>query len=212
VIMFRKRLLGALSIVAMSLVLTGCLGDYFAPEDRSSVPVAGEFDHLTESGVERIKSRGSARLDMISGRLEKEVVGLPADTAYGPTILAKDGRMIEISIAGPDGDVSASSDTLRFNTVSTRPDFSEATYFLRAGSWDELVKFIHDGVARYGIDADAAGRWIESIGGKDTETSNYALGPGTSTGLAVTYDLRYDGPKGQRVIIVHVNPVQDLKD
>src|SRR4029453_15862559 len=100
----------------------------------------------------------------------------------------------------------------RFNTVSTQPDFSEVTYFLRAGSWEELVKFIHDGVARYGIDSGTAARWIESIGGKETETSSYALGPGTSTGLAVTYDLRYDGPKDQRVIIVHVNSVQDLKD
>jgi hypothetical protein len=32
------------------------------------------------------------------------------------------------------------------------------------------------------------------------------LGPGTSTGLDVTYDLRYDGAKDVQVIIVHVNP------
>ncbi|WP_336885601.1 hypothetical protein [Arthrobacter sp. FW305-BF8] len=59
---------------------------------------------------------------------------------------------------------------------------------------------------RYGIDTDSAEGWIESISRKPEDKSNFAVSPGTSTGLLVTYDLRYDGSKDVQVIIVHVNP------
>ena len=84
-----------------------------------------------------------------------------------------------------------------------RQDFSEVTYFLTTGSPDEFFDLIRDGVERYGIDCDSAERWISSP--KDPEgRSDFSLAPGTSTGLAVNYDLRYDGAKDTQVIIVHV--------
>jgi hypothetical protein len=65
---------------------------------------------------------------------------------------------------------------------------------------------IRDGVHRYGTDSESAERWIESISRRPEDKTDFALGPGTSTGLQVTYDLRYDGSKDVQVIIVHVNP------
>jgi hypothetical protein len=65
---------------------------------------------------------------------------------------------------------------------------------------------IRDGVDRYGIDKESAENWIESISSRPEVKSDFAISPGTSTGLKVTYDLRYDGSKGIQAIIVHVNP------
>jgi hypothetical protein len=60
-------------------------------------------------------------------------------------------------------------------------------------------------VDRYGIDGESAERWIESISDRPQDKSSFAIGPGTGTGLEVTYDLRYDGAKDVQVIIVHVS-------
>ncbi len=38
------------------------------------------------------------------------------------------------------------------------------------------------------------------------DEGDFSLAPGTSTGLRVSYDLRYDGSKDVQVIIVHVHP------
>lgn len=69
-----------------------------------------------------------------------------------------------------------------------------------------MTSLIRDGVDRYGIDSQSAERWIESISSRPEEGSDFALPPGNSTGLQITYDLRYDGSKDTQVIIVHVNP------
>lgn len=45
----------------------------------------------------------------------------------------------------------------------------------------------------------------ESISDRPEDKSDFAIAAGTSTGLQVTYDRRYDGSKGVPVIIVHVN-------
>lgn len=60
---------------------------------------------------------------------------------------------------------------------------------------------------RYGIDSESAEQWIDSTTSQPEDNSDFARGPGTSTGLGITYDLRYDGSKDTQVIIVHVNPV-----
>ncbi|QOT19368.1 hypothetical protein [Paenarthrobacter sp. YJN-5] len=66
---------------------------------------------------------------------------------------------------------------------------------------------ICDWVEAHGIDKEPADRWIEDISAKPEQKSTFAITSGTSTGLEVTYDLRYDGSKNVQVIIVHVNPM-----
>jgi hypothetical protein len=61
-------------------------------------------------------------------------------------------------------------------------------------------------VNRYGIDPESAERVIEWISSPEDRT-DFAISPGTSTGLEVTYDLLYDGSKTVQVIIVHVCPL-----
>jgi hypothetical protein len=73
------------------------------------------------------------------------------------------------------------------------PDFSEVTYFLKADHKDDFFALIR-GVDRYGIPSDSAERWIESISNRPEDKSDFALSAGKSTGLMVTYDLRYDRP------------------
>ncbi|MEO3781123.1 hypothetical protein ABGB16_30870 [Micromonospora sp. B11E3] len=100
----------------------------------------------------------------------------------------------------------AKTDRLRLNGMNTGPDFREVTYFLTAESLKDYTALILDGVDRYGIDEESADRWIDSISSRPEDKSAFALGPGESTGLKVTYDLRFDGSKDVQVIIVHVHP------
>ena len=67
---------------------------------------------------------------------------------------------------------------------------------------------IRDGVEQHGIESRAAEGWITTISGRPEDRSSFALGPGTATGLNVSYDLRCDGSKDVQVITVHVSPVQ----
>jgi hypothetical protein len=209
------RLRGPAAVVlialAASLALAGCQISSPSAEPTSATSSAGstvnttEFSTLDASGVAEIRNSKSARLDMTSGRLEKETVRVTQDS-YGPEINTRDSGKISLTIAGPSGDVTGETDRIRFNTTTKRQDFSEVTYFLTTGSPDEFFDLIRDGVERYGIDSDSAERWISSRKANPEGKSDYSLAPGTSTGLAVSYDLRYDGAKDTQVIIVHVSP------
>ncbi|MBT2517551.1 hypothetical protein J7E29_08925 [Streptomyces sp. ISL-90] len=199
-----KPMFAAALAVLLAALMTGCavvVGP--SPEPRGPVLTDG-YSTLDAEGVAQIKATRSLRLDMRSGILTKASVGLRDDDA-GQYVSTNDERTIDISIDGPDGTVTGSSDTVGFNTVGDQPDYSEVTYFLTAGSLGEYVTLIRDGVDRYGIDGENAEAWIDSISDDPDRTSNYALGPGTATGLDVTYDLRYDGGDETQVVIVHVN-------
>ncbi|MHA7302312.1 hypothetical protein [Pseudarthrobacter sp. MDT1-22] len=121
-------------------------------------------------------------------------------------INTRDAGKIKLTIVAPSGEISGETDRIRLNTTNKRPDFSEVTYFLTAGSPDEYFELIRDGVARYGIDADSAERWIAGAQRDPERKTDFSITSGTSTGLDVNYDLRYDGGKDTQVIIVHVRP------
>lgn len=196
----------AASLLLVPLLLTGCVVPYGGADAVTTATAAADgYARLDEAGIAQIKASKSARLDMTSGQLSKESVGLANGTSQAPDVKINDGT-IALDIEGPQGSISASTDRLRLNGMSNGPDFREVTYFLTAGSLEDYTALIRDGVDRYGIPSDSAERWIDSISSRPGEKSDFALGPGTSTGLDVTYDLRYDGSKGVQVIIVHVNP------
>ena len=203
----RKSLKAALGALTLALALAGYSG--VVSGNQATAPDAGEFDTLTSDGAERITSQGTAKLDMTKGKLEKEAVGLPADAAKGPLIFAQDGREIQISIAGPKGTVSGNSDTLKFVTDSARSDFKEVTFYHRFDTWEDLEKDVRDGVSRYGLDADDAEYWLQNVNktSSPVDLFKHRLGPGTSTGLAVTYDIVYDFPDPS-VISIRVSPLE----
>jgi hypothetical protein len=165
-----------------------------------------EFSTLDAAGVDAIRDSMTARLDMRSGTLQKAAVRL-TDDSFGPEINTRDTGKISLIIAGPSGDISAETDRIRFNTTQSRPDFREVTYFLTASSLEEYIGLIRDGVAKYGIDPESAEGWISSAQGNPGTKSDFSITSGTSTGLEVNYDLRYDGSKDTQVIIVHVHPL-----
>jgi hypothetical protein len=203
--------------VAAAVAATGLLAGCQVPGPASpsfsssttsssgSTVSTSEFSTLDAAGVDRIRTAKEARLDMSSGSLLKADVGVTGDS-FGPEINVQDSGKIALSILGPQGTVDAQTDRIRFNTTDERTDFSEVTYFLTAGSPEELFTLIRDGVARYGINAETAEYWIQSVSEDPDGKSDFALDPGTATGLDVTYDLRYDGSKDTQVIIVHVSP------
>ena len=164
---------------------------------------ASEFSALDAAGVDQIRESKTARLDMSSGRLEKAAVRVTEDS-YGPEINTRDSGKIKLTILAPSGAISGETDRIRFNTTNKRPDFSEVTYFLTADSPDKYFELIRDGVERYGIDGDSAERWIAGAQREPERKSDFSITSGTSTGLNVNYDLRYDGGKETQVIIVHV--------
>lgn len=147
-----------------------------------------------------------AIFDMKFGELTKESVGLEDGTSQAPDVLVPDGLM-ELKIEAPRGLISAKTDRLRLNGMNSGPDFREITYFLKAESLEEFTALIRDGVDRYGIPAESAEGWIESMSTRPEDKHDFALVPGTATGLQVQYDLRYDRSKDVQVIIVHVHPI-----
>ncbi|MCP9000057.1 hypothetical protein NFC73_09985 [Pseudarthrobacter sp. RMG13] len=176
-----------------------------APTSQGSTMSTSEFSTLDAAGVDRIRESKTARLDMSSGRLEKAAVRVTEDS-YGPEINTRDSGKIKLTIVAPSGEITGETDRIRLNTTDKRPDFSEVTYFLTAGSPHEYFELIRDGVARYGIDADSAERWIAGAQRDPDRKTEFSITSGTSTGLDVNYDLRYDGGKDTQVIIVHVRP------
>jgi hypothetical protein len=196
----------AASILLVPLLLTSCVVPYGGADATTTATAAADgYARLDEAGIAQIKASKSARLDMTSGQLTKESVGLKDGNSEAPDVLVRDGLM-SLEIQGPRGTVSAETDRLRLNGMNTRSDFTEVTYFLTAESLEDFTALIRDGVDRYGIPSESAERWIESMSSRPEDKGDFALGPGTSTGLDVTYDLRYDGAKDVQVIIVHVNP------
>jgi hypothetical protein len=163
------------------------------------------FSTLDAAGVENIRATRTARLDMSSGLLEKDAVRVTKDS-YGPEINTRGSGRISLSILAPNGEITAETDRIRFNTTDTRTDFSEVTYFLTASSAEEYFELIRDGVQRYGISAESAEEWISSTQAAPAARSDFSITPGTDTGLTVNYDLRYDGSKDTQVIIVHILP------
>ncbi|MCO4254259.1 hypothetical protein NG701_03195 [Pseudarthrobacter sp. HLT3-5] len=205
----RQRRRPAVVLLALSacLALTGCQisGTTNEPTSQGSTMSTSEFSTLDAAGVDQIRESKTARLDMSSGRLEKAAVRVTEDS-YGPEINTKDSGKIKLTIVAPSGEISGETDRIRLNTTNKRPDFSEVTYFLTADSPDEYFELIRDGVARYGIDADSAERWIAGAQRDPERKTDFSVTSGTSTGLDVNYDLRYDGGKDTQVIIVHVRP------
>lgn len=196
-------------LLAVPLLLAGCAAPSNEPTPAvSSNPPAGAkiYSTLDDAGIKDIKKSSKyILLDMESGRLTKESVGLPDGTSQAPDIHTD--RPIEVIIEAPHKAITARSDRIRLNGMNTGPDFSEVTYFLTAKSLDELSELIRYGVGRYGIDSASAEDWIEAVSAKPDQKSDFAIGAGTSSGVQVTYDLRYDGSKDTQVIIVHVNPL-----
>lgn len=211
----RGRRLAAVAVFTLSacLALAGCQlaapatpASSPAPTSKGSTVITSEYSTLDAAGVERIRSSKQARLDMSGGSLQKSSVQVTADS-YGPEINTKDSGKVKLTIVGPDGEISGHTDRIRFNTTDARPDFSEVTYFLTADSAEDYFGLIRDGVARYGIDAAAADRWIGTATSKPDFKSDFSLPSGRAIGLDVNYDLRYDGGKDTQVIIVHVRPI-----
>lgn len=195
-------------LLAVPLLLTGCAGTEQTPTpSASSAPPAGAkiYCKLDDVGIKDIKASKTALLDMTSGYLLKSSVGLRDGKPEAPDVHT-DGLM-DLFIEGPNGVVAAHTDRLRLNGMNNRADFSEVTYFLTADNRDDYFALIRDGVDRYGVDHESAERVIESISSKPEDKTDFAITPGTATGLQVTYDLRYDGAKDVQVIIVHVNPL-----
>jgi len=203
-----------LPVLAAGLALGGCQLSAPDPATPSSVtqPSAGstvktsEFSTLDAAGVDAIRESKSARLDMRSGTLQKKSVGLTEDS-FGPEINTRDTGKVSLTIAGPSGEIRGETDRIRFNTSDKRPDFREVTYFLTADSLEEFTGLIREGVDKYGVDSASAERWITSIEQDPQQKSDFSLTSGTSTGLEVNYDLRYDGSKDTQVIVVHVHPL-----
>ncbi|MEO8283725.1 MAG: hypothetical protein ABI568_10015 [Pseudarthrobacter sp.] len=203
---FRRslRIRTTICLLSLAVLANGCAGT--PPDPGTAKPLeAGRYSTLDAAGVTQIRETKTARLDMRTGRLVKAAVGV-ADESYGPEINTRNSGKVSLTIAAPNGAITGKTDRIRFNTTDKRTDFSEVTYFLTAGSLDEFTSLIRDGVQRYGIDSGSAERWISSMESHPEDKSDFSITPGTSTGLEVNYDLRYDGAKDTQVIIVHISP------
>ncbi|WP_237762411.1 hypothetical protein [Arthrobacter sp. ERGS1:01] len=163
-----------------------------------------EFSRLDDAGVAQILASKSMRLDFRQGTIPKAEVGLP-DSAYAPDVVAPTGDKFTLSVTGGSGTLNAQTDHVRFTTTDTSPDLDLVYYFLTTESLDQYVQLVRDAVTDYGLNADAANRWIDGALKDPGKKSNYSLGDGNKLGFNVGYDLRYDGSKKTQVIIVTVS-------
>lgn len=172
------------------------------------MPDAG-FSILDDSGLQRVKQNGSARFDFREGAIAKPDVGLP-DSAYAPDLVAPDGTKFQLQLEGVTGVREAETDRIRFNTTDTIPTMDIVYYFLTAGSFEDLSRLLSEGVEKYGIDADAVERWIDTVETNPGIKDSYALAPGNALGFDVVYDRRYDGSKDAQVAIVPVSATEKI--
>lgn len=163
-----------------------------------------EFSRLDEAGIAEIKASGSLRLDFRGGHIPKSDVGLPA-SAYGPDVIAKKGEKFRLAITGSAGTLQAETDHVRFGTTDTSPDIDLIYYFLTANNLEDYVQLLRDGVRDYGLDAEVIERWISDAEAHPDKKSSYSVGDGNALGFKVGYDLRYDGSKETKVVIVTVS-------
>ncbi|MDJ0311693.1 hypothetical protein [Arthrobacter sp. H35-D1] len=163
-----------------------------------------EFSQLDADGVARIKESGVMRLDFTGDAIAKADVGL-SGSAIAPDVVAPDGTKLALSVQGSNGILSAETDHVRFTSTSSLPDIYVMYYFLTATNLPDYAQLVQDGVAAYGMDSDAAERWLDSTEADPGRKSDYSLGSGDKLGFDVGYELSYDGSKDVQVIVVTVS-------
>ena len=179
----RRRTAVVLLALTASLVLAGC---QISGTHHRTNHSREHHEHLgilhsrrRRSGPDPRHQDGPAGHEF--GIPEKGGVRVTEDS-YGPEINTRDSGKIALTIAAPNGEITGETDRIRFNTTDKRPDFSEVTYFLTAGSADEYFTLIRDGVQRYGISSDSAERWISSTEKNPAKKSDFSITSGTSVG------------------------------
>lgn len=201
-----RTTLSIATLLAVVCGLGGCrvIGPQPAIPDPTGLGSGtSDFDALDEQGVARILQTGEARFDLSTGAIRKSDVGLGADE-LPPSVSAPTGETISLDLVGSDGTVHAETDRVRFLASTSSPDIEQITYFLVTSDEDTLFEMLRDGVDDYGIDGDTVERWIDGADSIGAQASDYAFPPGTSLGLEVIFDVRYDPAAAAQVIIVHV--------
>ena len=202
--MRRVGLAATATVLACGLAACGVtVGEPGETTQKSTLAGAG-FSHLDAAGVAQIKESGVMRLDFTGDAIAKADVGL-SDSAIAPDVVAPKDTKFSLSIQGSNGTLSAQTDHVRFTTTSSIPDIYTVYYFLKATDLPDFVTLVRDGVAAYGMNSDAAQRWLEATEADPGRKSDYSLGSGDKLGFDVGYELSYDGSKDVQVIVVTVS-------
>ncbi|WP_374946881.1 hypothetical protein [Agreia sp.] len=205
-----RRAAASIAVLSAVVSLTAC-GIRIPPLDPNpdsdkGSPVTGtDLSTLDADGIARILATKEARFDLSEGTIDKSVLGLPADE-YAPDVQSRDG-LISLEIAGPQGTVEAETDRIRFFTTDAQPDVDRITYFLVADSPEAFFELLREGSDAYGLDRASVDDWIDSVETDSDGVSDFSFAPGTSVGLNVNYDVRYDSSAAVQVAIVDVYPL-----
>lgn len=205
-----RRAVASIAVVTAIVSLTAC-GIRIPPidpnpdSDKGTTVTGTDLSTLDADGIARILDSKEARFDMSEGTIDKSVLGLPADE-YAPDVQSRDG-LISLSIVGPQGTVEAETDRIRFFTTDAQPDVDRITYFLVAESPEQFFDLLRAGSDAYGLDRASVDDWIDSVATDSDGVSDFSFAPGTSVGLNVNYDVRYDSSAAVQVAIVEVYPL-----
>lgn len=203
----RQRAAGATALLVAALLLSGCgfsVHSGSAPECMREATDDG-LSTIDPEGIACIVRHHEARFDMSEGAIDKAALGIPVDE-LAPDVQIDDGN-VRLEIAAPAGRIVASTDYIRFPDSSDDPSRAGITYFLVADSPEKFFAILRAGVDDYGLDGDAVERWIGDVTDDRDGASDFSFAPGTSLGLNVNYDVRYDESKSKQVVIVDVYPL-----
>ena len=203
----RQRAAGAAALLVAALLLSGCgfsVHSGSAPGCTRDAADEG-LSTIDPAGVACIARHREARFDMSEGAIDKAALGIPVDE-LAPDVQVDDGN-VRLEIAAPAGRIVASTDHIRFPDSGDDPSRTGITYFLVADGPEKFFAILRAGVDGYGLDGDAVERWIGDVTDDRDGASDFSFAPGTSLGLNVNYDVRYDESKSKQVVIVDVYPL-----
>jgi hypothetical protein len=205
----RRTAIAIALIVATTLTLSACGITVSGPERTTCSSDTAEhtsaLSTIDPEGVACIREFHEARFDMSHGTIDKTSLGLRGDE-YAPDVSSDDG-LIDLGILGPEGTLVASTDRIRFFTTDTQPDVDRITYFLVADTPEQFFEMLRDGSDAYGIDRASVEDWIGAVSSDGDGVSDYSFQPGTSLGMNVNYDVRYDANASKQIVIVDVYPL-----
>ena len=204
----RMRLAATVAVLVGGLAACGISVGEPITTTQASPMQDGEFSRLDAAGVDRIMETGVMRLDFCGDAIAKSDSGL-SDSAIAPDVVAPEGTTIALSIKGSRGTLPARTDRVRFTSTSSLPDIYVVYYFLTATNLPEYAGLVRDGVATYGLDSDAAERWLDATEADPGRESDYSLGSTDTLVFDVGYELSYDGSKDVQVIVVTVSQPLD---
>lgn len=196
------RAVSATFVFAAVLGFSACSIGTFAPVGKPSAAASGVNSSFSRTGVEEIARSREAQIDLRSGRLTAEQLGVAeGETLWDVNVPVSDP--VSLTVLGSGGTLTGETSVIR---VLADPDGDVRTisYFLFFSEADELTERVREDAPHVGIDsADLA-----SFLNRPTSKNDFqlVLNRGTALGFQVSITITIDAEKPRQVLQYTITP------